>query len=47
MRTNKKHKAINVFAKALSDPIFRMRVVSQKKGKGSYRRRARSSESYS
>lgn len=34
----KEVKVRSVFAKALENPIFRLRVVVPKKGKGSYKR---------
>ena len=44
MHKRQKSKTVNAYAKALSDPLYRMRIVLQKKGKGSYKRRARTQE---
>lgn len=44
MRRRKKHKRIrprNIAAEALASPLHKLRVVKPKKGKGSYRRRAK------
>lgn len=44
MRRRKKQKRIrprNIAAEALASPLHKLRVVKPKKGKGSYRRRAK------
>jgi stalled ribosome alternative rescue factor ArfA len=43
----KKRARRNPVAKALSSPLFRRRMVKSAKGKGAYRRRARTRQSES